>query len=228
MALTGTVKLISSLTRSGSSAGQSDSVVNSIRLCLEDAGHRVGDAAIEYEDLDDGTPEHGSWLPELERENARAAAADPDVVAYIETLDADAAPHSLPILNAAGPLVMISPCNTYPGLTKPVRGRPTSPTCTTRPGSAAPRGPRSPMTMSPSPMRRRPTTRVARPLNAIERAGTKDRAAVTRELLATRDHDGLLGRWSFDANGDITLRRTSRLTVEGGDFAFLAHFDLPR
>lgn len=65
-------------------------------------------------------------------------------------------------------------------------------------------------------------------LNAIERAGTKDRAAVTRELLATRDHDGLLGRWSFDANGDITLRRTSRLTVEGGDFAFLAHFDLPR
>jgi branched-chain amino acid transport system substrate-binding protein len=127
VALTGTVKLISSLTRSGSSAGQSDSVVNSIRLCLEDANHRVGGAEIVYEDLDDGTPERGSWVAEKEAENARYAAADPDVLAYIGTLDADAAPHSLPILNQAGPLLMISPCNTYPGLTKPVPWAPEEP-----------------------------------------------------------------------------------------------------
>ena len=60
-------------------------------------------------------------------ENARYAAADPDVLAYIGTLDADAAPHSLPILNRAGPLVMISPCNTYPGVTKPVPWAPEEP-----------------------------------------------------------------------------------------------------
>jgi hypothetical protein len=40
--LSGQVKLVSSLTRSGSSRGQSDSIVNAIRLRLEDAGHRVG------------------------------------------------------------------------------------------------------------------------------------------------------------------------------------------
>ena len=41
------------------------------------------------------------------------------VVAYIATLDTDAAPYSISITNAAGPLLMISPCNTYPGLTWP-------------------------------------------------------------------------------------------------------------
>jgi branched-chain amino acid transport system substrate-binding protein len=127
MTISGVVKLISSLTRSGSSVGQSDSVVNSIRLCFHDVDYRVGGAEIVYEDLDDSTAEHGSWLAEKERENARYAAADPEVLAYIGTLDADAAPHSLPILNRAGPLVMISPCNTYPGLTKPVPWAPDEP-----------------------------------------------------------------------------------------------------
>jgi branched-chain amino acid transport system substrate-binding protein len=127
MAMSGVLKLISSLTHSGSSVGQSDSVVNSIRLCLDDVYYRVGGAEIVYENLDDSSAEHGSWLAEKERENARYAAADPDVLAYIGTLDADAASHSLPILNRAGPLVMISPCNTYRGLTKPCRGRPEEP-----------------------------------------------------------------------------------------------------
>jgi branched-chain amino acid transport system substrate-binding protein len=63
-------------------------------------------------------------------------------------------------------------------------------------------------------------------LRAIDRVGAKDRAAITRAVLATRNHDGVLGRWSFDANGDITLRRTSRLTVTNGKFAFLSTYDL--
>jgi len=117
--LGGQIKLVSSLTRSGSSRGQSDSIVNAIRLRLEDAGYRVGGAPIVYEDLDGGSEERGSWDAERERANARYAAADADVVAYIATLDADAAPYSLPITNQAGPLLQISPCNTYPGLTRP-------------------------------------------------------------------------------------------------------------
>jgi branched-chain amino acid transport system substrate-binding protein len=42
----------------------------------------------------------------------------PDVFAYIAMLDTDAAPYSIPITNTAGPLLMISPCKTYPGLTR--------------------------------------------------------------------------------------------------------------
>ena len=58
-------------------------------------------------------------------------------------------------------------------------------------------------------------------LAAVEKVGTKDRAAITREVLATRDYDGLLGRWSFDSNGDVDLRRATRLTVLDGDFSYL-------
>jgi branched-chain amino acid transport system substrate-binding protein len=377
MTLSSPVKLISSLTRSGSSVGQSDSVVNSIRLCLEDVDYKVAGAEIVYEDLDDGTPEHGSWLAEKERENARHAATDPDVLAYIGTLDADAAPHSIPILNAAGPLLMISPCNTYPGLTKPVRwtaeepdvyyptgvrnyartaltddlqaiaaaawaaelgiesvyvlhdtepyGRgvaePFADACE-RDGVRVLAGPEGivPKADDFSELAQRiadagpdavyyggiiqngagalwrdvrealPDVRMLAPdaiferafladaglyaegtlitfggvpparlegagrafyerytrvydiepesyaassydacrvvLDAIESVGAKDRAAITKAVLATRDHEGLLGRWSFDANGDITLRRTSRLTVTNAEFEFLSVFDL--
>jgi branched-chain amino acid transport system substrate-binding protein len=113
------VRIVSSLTRSGSSIGQSDSIVNAIRMRLEDAGHQVSGARVVYEDLDGGSEERGSWDAAREEANARYATAEADVVAYIGTLDTDAAPISIPITNAAGPLLMISPCNTYPGLTRP-------------------------------------------------------------------------------------------------------------
>lgn len=113
------IKIVSSLTRSGSSIGQSDAIVNAIHMRLEDAGNTVAGAPIEYLDWDGGSEERGSWDAAQEEANARRAAQDPEVLAYIGTLDADAAPHSIPILNRAGPLLMISPCNTYPGLTRP-------------------------------------------------------------------------------------------------------------
>ena len=114
------VKLVSSLTRSGTSIGQSDSVVNAVRLRMEEAGNRVLGIPIVYEDLDGGSEETGSWDAERERANALHAVSDPDVLAYVATLDADAAPHSIPITNQAG-LLQISPCNTYPGLTRPFK-----------------------------------------------------------------------------------------------------------
>ena len=112
------VRIVSSLTRSGSSIGQSESIVNAIRMRLEDAGHRVSGVPVVYEDLDGGSEERGSWDAEREQANARYAAAQADVLAYIGTLDTDAAPYSIPITNAAD-LLMVSPCNTYPGLTRP-------------------------------------------------------------------------------------------------------------
>jgi branched-chain amino acid transport system substrate-binding protein len=112
------IRLVSSLTRSGSSMGQSDAVVNAMRLRMEEADNRLLGMPIVYDDLDGGSEETGSWDAERERANARYAVADPDVLAYVATLDADAAPHSIPITNRAG-LLQISPCNTYPGLTRP-------------------------------------------------------------------------------------------------------------
>jgi hypothetical protein len=55
-------------------------------------------------------------------------------------------------------------------------------------------------------------------LQAIEHVGRADRAAITEAAFATCDFDGALGRWSFDTNGDIDLRRGTRLTIRHGHF----------
>lgn len=58
-------------------------------------------------------------------------------------------------------------------------------------------------------------------LAAIEHASTKDRAGVLAEIGATKDFNGVLGRWSFDQNGDTTLRTMSGNTVKNGAFSFV-------
>jgi branched-chain amino acid transport system substrate-binding protein len=55
-------------------------------------------------------------------------------------------------------------------------------------------------------------------LDAIRRAGTPDREAVRAALLATTSFDGVLGRFSFDANGDTTLLAMTGREVHGGRF----------
>jgi branched-chain amino acid transport system substrate-binding protein len=119
--LSGTIKIVSSLPRTGSSKGQTDTIVNSFKQAFEEANNRVGGATLVYEDLDDATPARGAWDAGKEAENANRAVADADVMVYLGTFNSGAAKVSIPILNRAN-LVMISPANTYPGLTKKVEG----------------------------------------------------------------------------------------------------------
>lgn len=118
---TGTVDIWSSLPRQGSSKGQSDTVVNGIKLALEKRGGKVGGWTINYVDQDDSTAEAGKWTPEKETDNATKAVADANLVAYVGTFNSGAAKISIPILCKAG-IPMVSPANTYPGLTKPGKG----------------------------------------------------------------------------------------------------------
>lgn len=120
------IKIVSSLPRTGSAKQQSDTIVNGIQMALEEVGHRVGDFEIVYEDLDDATAAAGQWTPDAETNNARKAAYDPNVMAYIGTYNSGAAKISIPILNYAG-ILMISPANTAVGLTKPGLGDPGEP-----------------------------------------------------------------------------------------------------
>jgi branched-chain amino acid transport system substrate-binding protein len=115
-----TIKIVSSLPRTGSSKGQTDTIVNAInqRLEQDNFGACNGQFKIVYEDMDDATAAAGKWDPTQEANNANKAAADADVMVYIGTFNSGAAAVSIPILNAAG-LVMISPANTAVGLTKP-------------------------------------------------------------------------------------------------------------
>src|SRR5688572_13831954 len=122
----GVIKIWSSLPRTGSANAQTTTIVNGIRLAIEDAGGKVGDFQIIYEDKDDASAKKGDWDPEVEAANADNAVKDPDVMAYIGTYNSGAAKISMPVLNKAG-LLMVSPANTYPGLTKPGMGEANEP-----------------------------------------------------------------------------------------------------
>jgi branched-chain amino acid transport system substrate-binding protein len=121
-----TLKIVSSLPRTGSANAQTSSMVNGIKMAIEEVGGKLGDHTIVYEDWDDSSPERGAWDPALEAANAQKAVKDKDVVAYIGTYNSGAAKISMPILNAAS-LLMVSPANTYPGLTKPGTGEANEP-----------------------------------------------------------------------------------------------------
>src|SRR5262245_22609632 len=120
------IKIVSSLPRTGSANAQTTTIVNGIKLAIEQAGGKVGNFTIEYKDGDDATAQRGNWDPALEAANADAAIKDPDVMVYIGTYNSGAAKISIPKLNQAG-LVMLSPANTYPGLTKPGTGEANEP-----------------------------------------------------------------------------------------------------
>src|SRR5277367_1666033 len=120
------IKIVSSLPRTGSATAQAQTMVNGIRMAIEEAGGRVGDFTIAYEDWDDASPERGQWDPAVEAANAQKAVKDPDIMAYIGTYNSGAAKIAMPILNEAS-LVMVSPANTYPGLTKTGMGEANEP-----------------------------------------------------------------------------------------------------
>ena len=121
-----TIKIVSSLPLTGSSYGQTITIVNSINMAIDEIGGKAGQWDIVYESMDDATPAAGKWDALKEAENANKAIQDPDVMVYIGTFNSGAAKVSIPILNKEN-LVMISPANTYPGLTKPGQGEPNEP-----------------------------------------------------------------------------------------------------
>ena len=58
-------------------------------------------------------------------------------------------------------------------------------------------------------------------VDAIRRAGKKDRAAILAAVAATKDFEGALGKWSFDPNGDTSLVLCSGNTIKDGKFEFV-------
>jgi branched-chain amino acid transport system substrate-binding protein len=125
-ATSGTIKIVSSLPRTGSANTPTTAIVNGMKLALDDAGGKAGGFTIRYEDWDASSAKKGNWDPEVEAANGAKAAGDPDVMVYLGTYDSGAAKISMPIVNKAN-LAMISPANTASGLTKPNMGEPGEP-----------------------------------------------------------------------------------------------------
>jgi branched-chain amino acid transport system substrate-binding protein len=118
-----TVKIVSMLPMTGSALGQAQTMVNGIKQALAETDSKAcdGKIKIEYEVFDDATAAAGKWDPSQVTSNANKVAADGSVVAAIGHYNSGAAKLSIPVLNQAN-VVMVSPANTYPGLTKPGKG----------------------------------------------------------------------------------------------------------
>jgi len=127
----GTIRIYSSLPMTGSSKQQVDTVINAMKLAISDftgGTGKVGNFTIDFVTLDDATAAKGQWDADQEKANANKAVNDPDAMLYLGTFNSGAAIVSIPLLNQAG-MVMISPANTYTGLTRAAAGitNPTEP-----------------------------------------------------------------------------------------------------
>jgi len=117
----GEIEVWSSLPRQGSSKAQTDTIVNAINMAIAEKNGVAGGYTIKYKDVDDSTAAAGKWDEATEIKNANDAVANDKLMAYIGTFNSGAAKLSIPILCAKG-IAMVSPANTYPGLTKAGKG----------------------------------------------------------------------------------------------------------
>ena len=113
-----TAKIVSDLPRQGANRAQTTTMVNAINMAIDERNGKAGDIKIEHESLDDATAQAGQWDAAKCAENAQSAAQDDEIIGWIGPFNSGCAAVEIPILNEAG-LAMISPANTYTGLTKP-------------------------------------------------------------------------------------------------------------
>jgi branched-chain amino acid transport system substrate-binding protein len=111
-----TLKIVSDLPLQGSDRVQTEQMNEAIRFVLEQADNKAGDYDIEFEAFDDATAAAGKWDEAKCAENARTYVDDESIVGNIGTYNSGCAAIEIPILNEAG-LAMVSPANTYQGLT---------------------------------------------------------------------------------------------------------------
>ena len=87
---------------------------------LAEAGWKAGSYKIGYQSCDDSTAQTGAWDSGKCATNGRLYAANKSVIGVLGTFNSGCAKIIVPILNRAsgGPLAMVSPANTNPGITK--------------------------------------------------------------------------------------------------------------
>jgi len=109
----------SDLPLQGSGRTQTIEMTNAIRFVLKQANFKAGKYTVGYQSCDDSTAQAGKWESSKCSANANAYAQNKSVIAVIGTFNSGCAEIEIPILNRApdGPLGMVSPANTYVGLT---------------------------------------------------------------------------------------------------------------
>jgi branched-chain amino acid transport system substrate-binding protein len=91
---------------------------------LNRRGFRAGDLRIGIQSCDDSVARTGLFDPGKCAANARAYARDRRIVGVVGTLNSPCSLAALPELARGGPLAMVSPVNSYVGLTRQAAGAP--------------------------------------------------------------------------------------------------------
>jgi branched-chain amino acid transport system substrate-binding protein len=111
--------IASDLPLQGSGRTQTVQMTKAIAYILKQHGWKAGKYTLAYQSCDDSTAQAGKWDSGKTSANANAYAQDSSVIGVIGTFNSGAAEIVVPILNRApnGPIAMVSPANTYVGLT---------------------------------------------------------------------------------------------------------------
>jgi ABC-type branched-subunit amino acid transport system substrate-binding protein len=114
------VLIASDLALQGEQGAGARAMADAIRLVLEQRDYRAGRYSVGYRSCDDSNAQTEFFDRRTCAANAAAYADAKELVAVIGTYNTDCAKTEIPILNRApgGPLAMISPSNTGPGLTR--------------------------------------------------------------------------------------------------------------
>jgi branched-chain amino acid transport system substrate-binding protein len=111
--------IASDLPLQGAGRTQTIEMTKAINFVLKSHGYKAGDHTLAYQSCDDSTAQAGKWDSGKVSANANAYARNQAVIGVIGTFNSGAAQIMIPILNRApgGPIGMVSPANTYVGLT---------------------------------------------------------------------------------------------------------------
>src|SRR5918994_625888 len=112
--------IASDLPLQGANRALTTEMADAIEFVLKQRDWKAGDLNIGYQSCDDSTAQAGSWDSAKCSSNARAYAANEKLLGLIGTFNSGCAKLAIPVLNRAstGPVAMVSPSNTYPGLTE--------------------------------------------------------------------------------------------------------------
>lgn len=112
--------IASDLPLQGAIRAQTIQISRAMIWALQQKGWKAGNWKVGYQSCDDSTAQAGGWDSAKCATNARMYARDTSVMAVIGTFNSGCALIMVPILNRSrpGPVAMVSPANTYPGLTK--------------------------------------------------------------------------------------------------------------
>jgi ABC-type branched-subunit amino acid transport system substrate-binding protein len=232
---TSALTIVSSLPRQGADNKRiTDSVVNAMRMALNEHNNQVLGQPLAYVDLDGSTRAKQGWDAAQEASNANQALSGArSALAYIGPLDSGAAVVSIPIL-CSGNMAMVSPGVTGIEFTRPQAGVPNAPevfypnNCKRNFARLSPADDLEHAASSDWPNQLNAKGRQwyqaymsqfgAAPdihalygyeamnvvLSAIQHAGSTNRAAIRDALFSTSNFDGVLGTWSMTSTGDTT------------------------